>query len=60
MNHIEMELKQYADRFPSKEIWHNHILASGFYLPDIATYKWKWGLRKAFNSQCNFFCCLYF
>ena len=49
-----MELKAYALRFPSKDIWHNHILASGLYLPHISTYKWKWDLVKAFNSQCNF------
>ena len=49
-----MELKAYALRFPSKDICHNHILASGLYLPHISTYKWKWGLVKAFNSQCNF------
>ena len=33
-----MELKAYALRFPSKDIWHNHILASGLYLPHISTY----------------------
>ena len=50
-----MELESYSKRFPSKEIWHNHMIASGYYLPDISTYSWKWGIRKAFDGDCNFF-----
>lgn len=50
-----MELKQYAEKFPSKLIWHDHILSTGYYLPDIDTYRWKWGIDKALKNQCNLF-----
>jgi len=51
---IQLELQEYAKKFPCKESWHNHQLSLGKYLPSIATYPWRWGIRRAFNDQCNF------
>jgi len=51
---VNCELKELADRFPNKEAWNNHLIALGYYLPHIKTYKWAWGLRQYFNNTCNF------
>jgi len=45
MPNIEVELRELADRFPSKESWHNHQITLGFYLPSLKCYKWAWGLQ---------------
>jgi len=49
-----VELREYTDRFPNKELWHKHQLSIGNYLPNENCYNWDWGIRQALNNQCNF------
>ena len=50
----KVELRDYTDRFPYKELWHKHQLSMGNYLPNENCYNWTWGIRQALKNQCNF------
>ena len=45
----------YADRYQSKFAWDKGHREKGYYLPDLTTYKWSWGIKLSLSNKCKEF-----
>jgi len=57
---MRIQLKEYTDRFPNKEHWHQYQISIGTYLPKLTCYKWAWGIEKGLKNLRNLFLILTF
>ena len=57
---MRIQLKEYTDRFPNKEHWHQYQISIGTYLPKLTCYKWAWGIEKGLKNLRNLFSTLTF